>query len=199
MIILTNSTRKETICMRSFIKCKVCGYIGVEGRMQQVCPACGAPFSNFESYVYEIGDKRLSNLKMHLHPMLVHFPQSISILSFLVLVIAFLMKRGTNSEWILIEKIISILLPFTIIAAMASGVFDAKARLKNMNGAIQKQKIQTGTLFLVVSSISAILINYEVLSAFGIVAILLLGILGIICSVILGRKGESMLCVLVRD
>ena len=167
--------------------------------MQQVCPACGAPVSNFEGYVYEIGDKRLSNLKMHLHPMLVHFPQSISILSFLIIVIAFLMKRGTNSVWILIEKIISLLLPFSIIAAMASGVFDAKARLKNMNGAIQKQKIQTGTLFLVVSSISAILINYEVIAAFGIVAILLLGILGIICSVILGRKGESMLCVLVRD
>jgi hypothetical protein len=185
--------------MRSFIKCKVCGFIGVEGKIQHVCPACGALLSSFESFDYEIGDKRLSNLKMHLHPMIVHFPQSISVLSFLIIVIAFLMKRGTNSEWVLIGKIISIILPFTVIAAMASGVFDAKARLKNTNSILQKQKIQTGTLFLVVSSISAILINYEVFTAFGIVAILILGLLGVICSVILGRKGESMSCVLIRD
>lgn len=185
--------------MRSHIICAVCGFIGEDSKIKQVCPACGAPLSSFEHYEYGINEKRLSNLSLHLHPMMVHFPFSIATLSFIVLIVTFLMKAGTNDAWILIEKIISILLPFTIIAAMASGVFDAKARLKNMSGAIQKQKIQTGTLFLVVSSISAILINYEVFSAFGIVAILLLGILGIICSVILGRKGESMLCVLVRD
>jgi len=198
MMFLANQA-KGSDYMRSFIKCNVCGFVGVEGKIQHVCPACGALLTSFESYDYEIGDKRLSNLKMHLHPMLVHFPQSISILSFLVIVIVFLMKRNTNSEWILIEKIISIILPFTIIAAMASGVFDAKARLKNMTGAIQRQKIQIGTLFLVVSGISAILINYEVFTAFGIIAILLLGLISVICSILLGRKGESLLCVLVRN
>jgi len=185
--------------MRSFIKCNVCGFIGAEGKIHRVCPACGALLSNFESFDYEIGDKRLSNLKLHLHPMLIHFPQSISILSFLVIIIVFLMKRNTNSEWILIEKIISIILPFTVIGAMASGVFDAAARLKNTNGIIRKQKIKIGTLFLIASAVSAILINYEVFSAFGIVAILLLGLLGVICSFLLGRKGESLLCVLVRN
>ena len=185
--------------MRSFIKCKVCGFIGVEDKIHQVCPACGALLSSFEDYDYEIGDKRLSNLKMQLHPMLVHFPQSISILSLLVIVIAFLMKRDTNSEWILITKIISMILPFTVIAAMASGVFDAKARLKNSNGKIRKQKIQIGTFFLVVSGISAILINYEVFTAFGIISILLLGLLSVICSILLGRKGASLSCVLIRN
>lgn len=198
MMFLANQAKGSNY-MRSFIKCSVCGFVGVEGKIQHVCPACGALLTSFESYDYEIGDKRLSNLKMHLHPMLVHFPQSISILSLLVIVIAFLMKRGTNSEWVLIAKIISILLPFTVIAAMASGVFDAKARLKNSNGVIRRQKIKIGTILLVASSISAILINYEVFHAFGIVAILILSLLGVICSVILGRKGESMSCVLIRD
>jgi uncharacterized membrane protein len=177
----------------------VCGYIGEDGKVKQVCPACGAPLSSFEHYEYGINEKRLSNLSLHLHPILVHFPISIAILSFIFLVIAFLMKSGTNGEWILIVKIISIILPFTIIAAMTAGLFDAKSRLKDAVGRIQKRKIQLGTLFLVVSCLSAILINYEVFTPLGKVAILLLGFLGILLSALLGKKGASLLAVLIKD
>ena len=185
--------------MRSYIKCSVCGFIGEEGKIHQVCPACGAPLSSFEHYEYEINEKRLSNLKLHLHPVLVHFPISNAILSLLILVIAFTMKSGTNDQWIMIEKIISIILPFSIIAAMASGIFDAKSRLGTTVGRIRNQKIKIGTFFLITSCLSAILINYEVFSAVGIIAILLLGLLGIVFSVILGRKGAMLLNVLVKD
>ena len=185
--------------MRSFIKCSVCGYIGEDNTIKQVCPACGAPLTSFEHYEYGINEKRLSNLKLHLHPFLVHFPISIAILSFIVLVIAFSMKAATNSAWILIEKIISIILPFTIIAAMASGLFDAKSRLRDAIGRLQRQKIVLGTLFLVVSGISAILINYEFFTWFGKVVILLLSMLNILFSIKLGRKGESLLNVMIKD
>lgn len=185
--------------MRSHIQCGVCGYIGEDSKIKQVCPACGAPLSSFVHYEYGINEKRLSNLSMHLHPILVHFPISIAFLSFIFLLIAFFMGSGDNNQWILIEKIISIILPFSIIAAMAAGLFDAKSRLLSAVGRLQKQKIKIGTLFLVVSCISAILINYEVFTIFGRVVILLLALLGIVCSVLLGKKGASLLSVLIKD
>lgn len=167
--------------------------------IRQVCPACGAPLSSFEHYDYGINEKRLSNLNLHLHPVLVHFPISIAILSFIVLLVAFLMKAGTNHAWILIEKIISIILPFTIISAMATGLFDAKSRLRDAIGRLQKQKIKLGTSFLVTAGISAILINYEVFSIFGKIIILALSVLGIVFSALLGKKGASLLCVMIKD
>ena len=185
--------------MRSHIKCGVCGYIDEDTKIKQVCPACGAPLSCFEHYDYGINEKRLSNLSLHLHPVLVHFPISIALLSFIVLIVAFSMKNETNSAWILIEKIISIILPFTIIAAMAAGLFDAKSRLRDAVGQIQKRKIQLGTFFLVVSGVSAILINYEVFTVLGKVVILILGFLGIVFSALLGKKGASLLHVLIKD
>lgn len=185
--------------MRSHIQCGVCGYIGEESKIKQVCPACGAPLTSFTHYEFGINEKRLSNLNMHLHPILVHFPISIAVLSFLFLLIAFLIGSGANDPWILIEKIISIILPFSIIAAMATGLFDAKSRLRDVVGRVQKQKIQLGTSFLVVSIVSAILINYEVFTFLGIVAILLLGLLNILFSGLLGKKGASLLTVIIKD
>lgn len=185
--------------MRSHIQCGVCGFIGEESNIKQVCPACGAPLSSFQHYEFGINEKRLSNLNMHLHPILVHFPISIAVLSFIFLLIAFFMRSGTNDQWILIEKIISIILPFSIIAAMATGLFDAKSRLRGAIGRIQKQKIQLGTFFLVVSCVSAILINYEVFTLLGRVIILLLGFLNIIFSALLGKRGASLLSVLIKD
>lgn len=191
--------RRKRGHMRSHIQCGVCGYIGEDSTIKQVCPACGAPLSSFTHYEYGINEKRLSNLKLHLHPVLVHFPISIAILSFIFLLIAFFMGSGANNQWILIEKIISIILPFSIIAAMAAGLFDAKSRLRDVVGRMQKQKIQLGTYFLVVSCVSAILINYEVFTFFGRVVILLLGLLGIVFSALLGKKGAALLSVLIKD
>jgi len=185
--------------MRSHIKCGVCGYIGEDSNIKQVCPACDAPLTSFVHYEYGINEKRLSNLNMHLHPVLVHFPISIATLSLIVLIVAFFMKAGTNHAWILIEKIISIILPFTIIAAMATGLFDARSRLRDAIGRLQRQKIKFGTLFLVTACISAILINYEVFSIFGKIVILALSVLGIVFSALLGRKGASLLCVMIKD
>ncbi|MEA4914469.1 MAG: hypothetical protein VB061_07860 [Christensenella sp.] len=185
--------------MRSHIQCGVCGYIGEDSKIKQTCPACGAPLSSFEHYEYGINEKRLSNLSLHLHPILVHFPTSIAVLSFIFLLIAFFMGSGANNQWILIEKIISIILPFSIIAAMAAGLFDAKSRLRDVIGRLQKQKIKLGTFFLVVSCISAILINYEVFTFLGRAFILLLALLGIIFSAVLGKKGASLLSVLIKD
>ena len=136
---------------------------------------------------------------MHLHPILVHFPQSLAILSFAFVVLIFLTSGEIQTRLLLIEKILSIALPFTIIAAMAAGVFDAKVRLKNVVSRIRKQKIQLGSFFLVFSGIAAVLINYEVFSVFGKSVILFLSFLGVVFGAVLGSKGSSLLGVMVRD
>jgi len=185
--------------MRNYLKCKVCGYVGEASKIKTVCPACGAPSDAFESYVYPISEKRLKRLSMHLHPILVHFPQSIALLSFLFIALAFLTVGKISANLIVIEKWLSILLPFTIIAAMSAGVFDAKTRLKNSVSQIRKQKIQLGSFFLVFACITAILINYEVFSTVGKIAILGLSFVSVICSAILGMKGATLLDVSIKD
>ena len=59
--------------------------------------------------------------------------------------------------------------------------------------------IQLGTFFLVTSGISAILINYEVFTFLGKMAILALSILGIVFSAMLGKRGASLLTVMIKD
>ncbi len=185
--------------MKNNLRCSVCGYIGEEGRIKEVCPACGAPVERFNNYLYGISEKRLRRLNMRLHPILAHFPQSCVILSFALVVLTFLTAGKIHAELLLIEKILSIALPFAIIAAMAAGLFDAKLRLKNSISRIRKQKIQLGGFFLVSSGIAAVLINYEVFSVLGKSVILFLSFLGVVLGAVLGNKGSSLLGVLVQD
>lgn len=179
--------------MKKYMKCKVCGFIGEENQIKTVCPACGAPHTAFQSYTYNINEKRLKILNMHIHPILVHFPQALAFLSLIFIIIAFLAKGTTSSNFIIVEKILSILIPITVFIAIEAGVFDAKTRFKKRFGSLLKQKILIGTIFLTSSIISALLINYEIFTALGKVSIVLLSLVGFLCSGLLGKIGGTLL------
>ena len=36
--------------MANLIRCKACGYVTREGKIKDVCPACGVPAKMFEPY-----------------------------------------------------------------------------------------------------------------------------------------------------
>jgi len=185
--------------MKKYIKCKVCGFIGKDNKNIKICPACGAPITDFENYTYEISETRLKKLNMHIHPVLAHFPQSLAFLSFAFIATAFITKGSINTNSIIIGKYLSIILPFSIIAAMGSGVYDTKTRLQNTNGSIIKEKIQLGTLFLVSSGVTAVMFNYEVSNSISKAIIVILGIFNLICSALLGNRGTSLLDVVIKD
>lgn len=181
------------ISMKKYLRCKVCGFIGVEGEIKTVCPACGAPVTAFEGYDYQISEKRLKRLSLHIHPILVHFPQSLAFLSLVFIVIAWVTQGGVSKDFLTAEKILSIVLPVSVFIAMGAGVFDARTRFKNKFGPRIKQKALLGTIFLVSSIITAVLINEETINILGKSFIIILSLVSFSCSGLLGKKGATLL------
>ena len=179
--------------MKTYIRCKVCGFIGDEKEMKDFCPACGVPKTAFESYKYNISDKRLKMLGLHLHPILVHFPQSIAFLSLVFIIIAFAAKGTLGADMMTVVKLLSVLLPVSVLISAAAGVFDAKLRFKKKCGPRVKQKIIFGALFFVLSGVSAFMINTEVFGTGGKITIIIIGVLCFGCSGLLGKLGGTLL------
>lgn len=179
--------------MKNYVRCKVCGFIGKEKEMKEFCPACGVPKTAFENYKYNISEKRLAVLGFHLHPILVHFPQSIAFLSLVFIIIAFAAKGTVSGNLIIIEKLLSIILPASVFISAAAGIFDAKTRFKKKFGPRIKQKIIIGAGFIVASGASAMLINFEAFGTGGKISIIVLGMICFLCSGLLGKLGGSLL------
>lgn len=161
--------------------------------MKTVCPACGVPATAFESYEHNISEKRLAMLGLHLHPILVHFPQSIAILSLVFIIIAFASKGSVSSNLIIVEKLLSAILPVSVLFAIAAGIFDAKTRFTKKFGPRVKQKIVIGSVFLLVSLVLAILINVEAFGTGGKAVIISLSFICFFCSAVLGKLGGTLL------
>jgi len=179
--------------MKKYIKCKVCGFIGEEGKIKKVCPACGAPITVFESHIYNISEKRLKILNLHIHPILVHFPQSLAFLSLVFIIIAFIAQSRISEDFITAEKILSIVLPVSLFLAIGAGMIDARTRFKNRFGPFIKQKILLGAIFLVSAMIASALINQEIFNVWGKASIVILSIISFLCSVMLGERGGRLL------
>jgi rubredoxin len=179
--------------MKSYMRCKVCGFVGDEKEMKDCCPACGVPKTAFESYKYNISDKRLRMLGFHLHPILVHFPQSIAFLSLIFIIIAFAAKGSLSANMITVVKLLSALLPVSVIISAAAGIFDAKIRFKKKFGPRIKQKIILGAVFFTVSAVLAGMINAEAFDTGGKIFIIILGIICFGCSGLLGKLGGTLL------
>lgn len=177
--------------MKKAIRCKVCGYIGDEKEMNGLCPACAAPATAFEPAEQPKDAKRENLLKMHLHPVTVHFPQAFA-LSALALAIAALASGELREKLSVCIAIVSFALPLTGLAGVLSGLFDARLRFKSKFGPRVKAKIVLGTVFLTASVTAAVLVNFETGDASEITALLLYTVCSI-CSVLLGIKGSTLL------
>lgn len=185
--------------MKKFARCKVCGFIGEEGKIKKVCPACGAPLAAFESYTYKISEGRLKILDSHFHPILVHFPQSLAFLSLVFIVIAWLTQGGISNDLIASEKILAIVLPVSVLMAMAAGALDARIRFKKRYGPYIKQKALLGLAFLLSSIATAVLIHQEVFTLPDKVSVIILSVASVACSFMLGKKGGTLLDAKLTD
>jgi hypothetical protein len=84
-------------------------------------------------------------------------------------------------------------LPFSVLAAMIAGLFDAKTRFTKKFGPLVKQKILLGIILLLSSAASAVLINQESFDFVGKTFVITMGVVILACSVLLGQKGVMLL------
>jgi uncharacterized membrane protein len=176
------------------IRCRVCGYIMRESDLKDRCPACGAPRTAFEAYIDPMGAHRRNILRLHLHPIAVHFPTTFSVAAF-VFSVAYLIFRGEIRDLLLsTTQIVAFFLPILVIATFVLGWTDGLLRFRKIgNSQILKTKIVYASLLLAVSIALAIVVwvgKFD--SAAYTAASIVLGAGAVIFSYLLGLLGMSI-------
>jgi hypothetical protein len=141
--------------MVNLIRCKACGYITEEGKVKDVCPACGVPAKMFESYTDPVSEKRRQLLGLHIHPIIVHFPQAFASSLFVLAILSFFVNPYIKVAFIYTIQVVSFFLPLVVLLSLLTGLLDAHTRFKRLNTPFLKMKIIIGLIFFIVSVILA--------------------------------------------
>ncbi len=179
--------------MPNLVRCKVCGFIIREDQLGDVCPACGVPRTAFEPYKEKVSEKRQKILDMHLHPVLVHFPEAFGIFIFLLSAIGFISTGAFKSTILCAIPLIAIFLPLFAFFGILSGMLDGKTRFKKLNTPYLRKKIIFGTIFLGLSLILAIGSFIMINTPFGLIFVFFLSLACVLTGGILGLIGGSLL------
>lgn len=180
--------------MANLIKCKACGYVTKEGSVKDVCPACGVPAKMFEPYTDPVSEKRRTILGLHVHPIMVHFPQAFSMTLFLLAVLSYVSSPPIKDSLFVSIQVISFLLPYFIILSLLSGLFDGKIRFRKLTTPFLKRKIIIGLIFLNIAFILAFIAFSGRLAVSPIREYFtLLTIAEVACSALLGLIGGHLM------
>ncbi len=179
--------------MKTWVKCKACGFVMEARKVGEVCPACGVPSKMFEPYVDRISEQRRRILDRHIHPVIVHAPQAFAFFLLLFAVTVLFVNGPLRNELVITIKILAFCLPFTLIGAFLSGMLDGKTRFRRYATPILKRKIVIGSLFFVLSLALLVVTQIEPPPSVGMdLLIILLNAGCLLCSMFLGLLGTSL-------
>lgn len=178
--------------MKTYIRCKACGYIMDESHLKDVCPACGLPKTVFEPYTKKISPKRKFLLDQHFHPIAVHFPQVFIAVIPIMLLLSFFVTDPLRNEFLIAAKLSIIAFPFSVLLGFVSGLFDGKLRFKTFNAPLLKNKIVAGIALQILSIIMLILYLVSGFTTINMIFLILLSIVSTACAIYLGRAGSPM-------
>jgi len=143
--------------MANIVRCKACGFVTDQGKIKDICPACGVPAKMFEAYTPLISLKRRRILELHTHPVLVHFPLAFAFTLFLLSVALQFASAKIQGDLISTIQVLSCLLPFFAVGAMATGFMDGKLRFRKVTTPMLKKKIILGLVFFIIAIVMAVL------------------------------------------
>lgn len=144
--------------MKNQVICKVCGYIMEEGSVHDVCPACGVSAKAFEPYKSRVSEKRSKILALHLHPIILHFPQAAVTFALLLLLLSLVTGGALHDNLVIAAQFNVLILPLSVLGGFASGLLDGKIRFKSVMRPILKLKIVLSCVFFALSIIAAVVI-----------------------------------------
>ena len=167
--------------MSTLVRCKACGYIMESGSLGEVCPACGVPAKQFEPYDDKVKESRRRILDLHIHPVIVHAPQAFALTLLVLAPVIGLLDATSRTLFLDTSRVLGVALPFTVLAAFLSGLFDARLRFKKTTAPLLRKKKLFGALFFLASLGSCAMALWSpldsamTLTLFGLVAALGLG------------------------
>jgi ribosomal protein L37E len=180
--------------MANLIRCKACGYVTCEGKIKDVCPACGVPAKMFEPYTDPVSQKRRLILVLHIHPIIVHFPQSFVFTLFVLAVLSLVAPPQINEGLHCTIQVLSSALPFSLILAFLTGLVDGKTRFRRVTTPFLKKKIIFGLSFMFTSILIATAAFTLPLSSVSVMALFtMLTIIAVGFSIALGLIGDELL------
>lgn len=146
--------------MSKIFRCRVCGFLSEKDNPPEVCPACGMKGKIFEEYDSPISEKRRKALELHAHQAIIHFPLALVFgifsISFLLMIDAF----DQQSVFKVMLRLMILILPFTAVISVVTGMYDGKLRFKRINTPYLKKKLVLSSFFIVIS-ISLLIIQYS--------------------------------------
>jgi hypothetical protein len=160
-----------------------------------VCPACGVKKEMFEPWEDKVGAARRFYLELHVHPIIVHLPNSISPILLLV-ALAFPLFPGFQTYLWPTLQLLSWLFPLAVFGGFASGLVDGKVRYRKVTTPLLLKKIILGTLLFIVSIVQAVLVS--VTSNFGPgngglwTAYVIAALVSLVLASVLGKWGSSL-------
>lgn len=177
--------------MKELVRCKPCGYIMEKDKLGDECPACGVSSKVFEPYKDRMSEKRRKFLDLDLHPIAVHFPQTIAVFIMQFVLLNIVLPDFKSQEISAFVLFLSVLLPFSVIGAFVSGVIDGKLRFKKLSTIALRRKIIIGSA-MILSSIAvaliAVLYDYTFASKIGILVSSIVTLALAISLAVTGKK-----------
>lgn len=180
--------------MAILMRCKACGFVTDQSKIKDVCPACGVPARMFEPYTHPVSLERRRILDLHAHPVMVHFPQAFALTLLLLSFIAFFVPTALRETLSSTIKVLSVLLPFFLVLAIATGLMDGKLRFRKVTTQLLKKKIILSLIFFITAIVLARLALPGPFLTFSTHMIyFLLTIIASLCGSLLGLIGGQLL------
>ena len=141
-----------------------------------------------------VSEKRRKILGLHIHPIIVHFPQSFAFTLFVLAVLSFVAPPQINGVLNCTMQVISSALPFFLILALLTGLVDGKIRFRKVTTPFLKKKIIFGLSFLFTSILIAAVAFALQLSSVPVMALFtMLTIIAVGFSIALGLIGDELM------
>ncbi len=176
--------------MKDYVRCKACGYIVERSKLGDKCPACGVSATMFEPYDDKLSEKRRRLLDIHVHPIVVHFPQAFAAFLAAVGVVLFFAAGALRTLLVDTASVLGVLMPFSVAAAFTAGVFDGRLRFRRLDTPSLRRKMLFGGIFFFLACAQALVVlvagletdaslaAFTLLDAAGLAVAVKLGLLG---------------------
>ena len=130
--------------MDTTMRCRSCGYVIDEGKLKDVCPACGVPRKMFEPWTDPVRGKRQAMLDMNLHPMMIHFTVAFTASTFALSLFSLFFPRRLAGLATNMLVVMTAVLPLTVLAGWAAGMFDGWVRFRRVTTPLLVRKMAMG-------------------------------------------------------
>jgi len=179
--------------MKNLSRCKVCGYIMETDQIQDLCPACGLPAKVFEPYSPTMSEERFKLLSLHMHPIILHFPQAFVVTALGMLILGLMFTGALQQQILLIAKFNVVFLPPLVLVGALSGMKDGQLRFKKITTPVLKYKMILSAAFFGLSVLAAILAMVLPLTPSTILILAVLMMVSSLIAVVLGRTGAKLM------